>query len=96
MFVKVLAPAGYSEGMREIADGILTLYGNKVDFKENLTSLQLIGNRDFEQRTLTGTAAAGIVGAVLLGPLGAIGGMLFGGMPLTPSFLRCVKRYTQV
>ena len=79
MLVKVLAPAGYSEGLREIANGILMLYGNEVDFKENLTSVQLIGNRDFEQRTLTGTAAAGIVGAALLGPLGAIGGMLFGG-----------------
>ena len=32
-----------------------------------------------EQRTLAGTAAAGIVGGVLAGPLGAIGGMIFGG-----------------
>ena len=79
MLVKVLAPAGYSERLREINDGILMLRGNQVNFKENLTSLQLIGNRDFEQRTLSGTAAAGIVGAALLGPLGAIGGMLFGG-----------------
>lgn len=79
MLVKVLAPAGYSDRLRDIADGILSLYGTQVNFKENLASLQLIGNRDFEQRTLAGTAAAGIVGAALLGPLGAIGGMLFGG-----------------
>jgi len=38
-------------------------------------------------KTLSGTAGWGVVGAALLGPLGAIGGMLLGGNKTEMSFL---------
>jgi upstream activation factor subunit UAF30 len=79
MLVKVLAPVGHSDGLRNLTNGKLKLYSNEIDFRGNVTSVQMVATRDEEQRTLTGTAAAGIVGAALAGPLGAIGGMLFGG-----------------
>ncbi len=42
-------------------------------------------------KNLSGTAAGGIAGAALLGPLGAIGGMLIGGNKTEVSFL-CVTQ----
>jgi len=79
MYVQVLAPLGYKDRFCEISNGTLRYGSELATLKGTIKSLELISQRDFEERTFAGTASAGILGGVLAGPLGAIGGMLFGG-----------------
>ena len=51
--------------------------GEKVDIKAEAGSVEQLSEEGVKK--LAGTAGWGIAGAVLLGPLGAIGGMLVGG-----------------
>lgn len=44
MLVKVLAPVGYSDRLRELTDGKLKLYSNEIDFKGNVISVQIVAN----------------------------------------------------
>ena len=51
--------------------------GEKIDLKLEAASIEMLD--EDKSKKLAGTAAWGFAGAVLLGPLGAIGGMLLGG-----------------
>jgi hypothetical protein len=49
----------------------------KVSLKKHLKKIEIVSDKN--DRTFGGTLAAGVVGAVALGPLGAIAGALYGG-----------------
>lgn len=51
--------------------------GETIDLKLNAENLEQLDEEKVKK--LAGTAGWGLAGAVLLGPLGAIGGMLLGG-----------------
>ncbi|MFA4941015.1 MAG: hypothetical protein WC582_00225 [Patescibacteria group bacterium] len=53
-------------------------FGEDIELsKYNVKSIEMINEE--KRKKLAGTAGWGLVGAVALGPLGAIGGMLLGG-----------------
>jgi hypothetical protein len=53
-------------------------FGEDIDLcRFNVESIEMINEE--KRKKLVGTAGWGLVGAVALGPLGAIGGMLLGG-----------------
>ncbi len=49
----------------------------KIRLNKHLTKIQIVSEKN--DRTISGTVSAGIVGAVALGPLGALAGSLYGG-----------------
>jgi len=51
--------------------------GEKIDLKAEVSDIEQMNEEKVKK--LAGTAGWGVAGAVLLGPLGAIGGMLIGG-----------------
>lgn len=52
-------------------------FGSKVQLSNNIDRIETLTEQDVKK--LAGTAGWGLAGAALLGPLGAIGGMLIGG-----------------
>jgi hypothetical protein len=78
-YVNVLAGSSIPSGLYRLEGGVLSYRDTAINLSEELVSTQLISSVDQLNRTYGGTAAAGILGFALLGPLGAVGGMLVGG-----------------
>lgn len=63
--------------------------GEAYDFKTEVESVDLLDEEKVKK--LAGTAGWGLAGAALLGPLGAIGGMLLGGNKKSVAFVCHLK-----
>jgi hypothetical protein len=63
--------------------------GESYSFKTDVERVELVNEESVKK--LGGTAAWGIAGAALLGPLGAIGGMLIGGNKKETAFICLLK-----
>jgi hypothetical protein len=63
--------------------------GETYSFAKDVESVDLLDEESVKK--LAGTAAWGVAGAVLLGPLGAIGGMLVGGNKREVAFVCHLK-----
>ena len=72
-------------GMAVMSKGFFT----KVDLRQELDRIELLDEESVKR--LTGTAGWGIAGAVLLGPLGALGGILLGGNKKEIAFAAYLK-----
>lgn len=77
--LNVVEGSAFPSGLYRLEDGILSGSGVRVNLAEKLVSVQIISSVDQLNRTYSGTLASGVVGFALLGPLGAVGGMLVGG-----------------
>lgn len=77
--LNVVEGSAFPSGLYRLEDGILSGSGVLVNLVEQLASVQIISSVDQLNRTYSGTLASGVVGFALLGPLGAVGGMLVGG-----------------
>jgi hypothetical protein len=77
--LKIVQGSAFPSGLYRLEDGILSGSGVRVNLAEQLVSVQIISSVDQLNRTYSGTLASGVVGFALLGPLGAVGGMLVGG-----------------
>ena len=63
--------------------------GKSYRFKTDVASVELVDEEKVKK--LAGTAGWGLAGAALLGPLGAIGGMLIGGNKREIAFICYLK-----
>lgn len=63
--------------------------GENIVLKEQIEELEVVDEES--QKKLAGTAGWGLAGAALLGPLGAIGGMLLGGNKKQVAFMCALK-----
>jgi len=77
--LKIVQGSAFPPGLYRLEDGILSGAGVRVNLAEHLVSVQIISSVDQLDRTYSGTLASGVLGFALLGPLGAVGGMLVGG-----------------
>lgn len=63
--------------------------GESIDLKAQLDRLEILDEEKVKK--LAGTAGWGVAGAVLLGPIGAIGGILLGGNKKEVAFAAYLK-----
>lgn len=63
--------------------------GERLDFGNMLASVEQVNEEKL--KTIAGTAGWGLAGAALLGPIGAIGGMLIGGNKKEITFVGYMK-----
>lgn len=77
--LKIIEGSAFPSGLYRLDEGILSGSGVRVNLAEQLLSVQIISSVDQLNRTYSGTLASGVLGFALLGPLGAVGGMMVGG-----------------
>ena len=77
--LKIVEGSSFPSGLYRLDGGVLSGSGVRVNLAEQLVSVQIISSVDQLNRTYSGTLASGVLGFALLGPLGAVGGMMVGG-----------------
>jgi hypothetical protein len=77
--LRIVSNNGLKNGYVDYRNGAIVIEGEIINLRERLASVEIVTSTDNEKRTYGGTLASGVLGYAILGPLGAIGGMLVGG-----------------
>jgi len=88
MSIKILA-GDFKKGDYEIVFGAAHGASGEIKLKGNIDSLEVVTEEN--KKKIAGTVGAGVVGGLLLGPVGVIGGMLLGGKKKEVTFVCVLK-----
>ena len=77
--MRIIEGSAFPSGLYRLDGGFLSGSGVRINLADQLVSVQIISSVDQLNRTYSGTLASGVLGFALLGPLGAVGGMMVGG-----------------